>query len=52
MRRVEGASDVFITSLQIVAQNRGVPDEPALIKPAVAGGNDVELRLSGMLRCR
>ncbi|QFI70744.1 hypothetical protein EKH55_5870 (plasmid) [Sinorhizobium alkalisoli] len=52
MRRVDGASDVFITSLQIVAQKRGIPDEPALIKPAVAGGNDVELRLSGMLRCR
>ncbi len=36
----------------LVAQNRGTPEEPTLTKPAVAGGNDVELRLSGMFRSR
>lgn len=40
------------TSLQIVAQNCGAPEEPTLTKPAVAGGNDVELSLSCLFRSR
>lgn len=35
------------SAIQIVAQNRGIPDEPALTNPATFGGNDVDL-LIGM----
>ncbi|WP_244514834.1 hypothetical protein [Ensifer sp. LCM 4579] len=48
MRRVDGSNDIFSTSLQIVAQNRGIPDGLTLTQPAADGGSDFEPRLIGM----